>query len=131
VAVARVQNDLFVLGADLATPLDVESRSIERVDRALTSRLESEIDAWQAVLPPLRNFILPGGTLSGAFLHQARTVCRRAERWLVLLSESEAINEEDLRYLNRLSDWLFVAARAVNWQAGMPETAWESRRRGK
>ncbi len=126
-AVVRVQCDLFVLGADLATPLEVDSRAIARLGSALTARLESEIDAWQAALPPLRSFILPGGVLGGAFLHQARTVCRRAERWLVLLSESESINGENLRYLNRLSDWLFVAARVVNWRAGVAEALWESR----
>ena len=87
--------------------------------------LEGEIDEWEAVLPPLKNFILPGGSLSGAFLHQARTVCRRAERWVVMLRETEAVNPQVLRYVNRLSDWLFVAARMANMQAGQAEKTWQ------
>ena len=125
--VFRVQNDLFVSGADLATPLDAKVLSVVRIGPESTNRLESEIDKWDAILPTLKNFILPGGCLGGAFLHQARTVCRRAERWLVLLSESEKINDENLHYLNRLSDWLFVAARVVNWRAGEPEATWQPR----
>ncbi len=123
-AVLRVQNELFVIGADLATPLDAEAKWITRTTADLTAALEQDIDAWDAVLPPLKNFILPGGTLAAAFLHQARTVCRRAERWLVMLQETETVNPEALRYLNRLSDWLFVAAREANRQAGQAESIW-------
>lgn len=122
----RVQRELFVVGADLATPLDAEAKWIVRVSAHQVTRLEREIDAWEATLPTLKNFILPGGSMGGAFLHQARTVCRRAERWLVELQTVEAVNNETLRYLNRLSDWLFVAARVTNQEAGAPETVWEA-----
>jgi cob(I)alamin adenosyltransferase len=125
-AVQRVQAELFVVGADLATPLDAEAKWITRTSGEMTAALEQEIDAWDAALPPLKNFILPGGTMAAAFIHQARTVCRRAERWLAMLQETDPINPDALRYLNRLSDWLFVAAREANRQANQPETIWES-----
>ncbi len=126
-AVLRVQSELFVVGADLATPLDAKTERIVRVSPPMIEQLEAEIDEWETLLPPLRNFILPGGSLSGAFLHQARTVCRRAERWVVMLQEVEPVSAEVLRYVNRLSDWLFVAARVANMRAGQPETTWQSR----
>jgi len=126
---ARVQAELFTVGADLATPLSAQPKWLVRVSAEMTKRLEAEIDTWQAGLPELRNFILPGGTLGGAFLHQARTVCRRAERWLVMLREQEPVNAEALRYLNRLSDWLFVAARVANHEAGKPEIPWQGTER--
>jgi len=125
VRVRRVQGELFVVGADLATPLEADSQGIVRTTSGLAKQLEDEIDGWQAGLPALKHFILPGGNMAGALLHQARTVCRRAERWLVALSESEAVNPEALRYLNRLSDWLFVAARVVTLGAGYEETTWQ------
>lgn len=121
----RVQNELFVLGADLATPLEASGPHVVRVSTDLTAALEDEIDTWDANLPPLQNFILPGGGLCGAMLHLARTVCRRAERWAVALQDSEEINTEVLRYLNRLSDWLFVAARWANHSANISETLWK------
>lgn len=98
--VQRVQAELFVVGGDLATPLDAEAKWIVRVTGDLVTRLETEIDQWEENLPPLRNFILPGGCLAGALLHQARTVCRRAERWIVMLQEGEQVNPEVLRYMN-------------------------------
>lgn len=114
----RVQNDLFDLGADLATPDTGETLSYEplRVTQAQVDRLEREIDALNASLKPLRSFVLPGGSPSAAALHLARTVCRRAERRVVELAhrEGEAVSEPALRYLNRLSDFLFVASRFVN-----------------
>ena len=124
-AITRVQSELFVVGADLATPVDAKTEWIVRVSPPMIEFLEGEIDEWEAVLPPLKNFILPGGSLSGAFLHQARTVCRRAERWVVMLRETEAVDPQVLRYLNRLSDWLFVAARMANMQAGQAEKTWQ------
>jgi len=120
----QVQADLFTVGGDLATPLDAKAKGIVRVTPAMTARLEAEIDAWEETLPPLKNFILPGGGLTGAFLHQARTVCRRAERWIVMLQADQAMNQEALHYVNRLSDWLFVAARVANFQSGQVETPW-------
>ncbi len=125
-SVLRVQSDLFVVGADLATPLEAEAKWIERVTPGMVTLLENEIDAWESELPTLRSFILPGGTLTAAFLHQARTVCRRAERWVVMLADEETMNPEVLRYLNRLSDWLFVASRVANHQADQSETTWRS-----
>jgi cob(I)alamin adenosyltransferase len=125
-SVRRVQGELFTVGADLAAPLDADARRIVRTEPVMVKRLEEEIDGWQAALPALKHFILPGGSMAGAFLHQARTVCRRAERWLTVLQEAEPVNPETLRYLNRLSDWLFVAARLVSLRAGHEETLWQA-----
>jgi cob(I)alamin adenosyltransferase len=104
-----IQNDLFDLGADIATPGEVEGAL--RIVAAQVERLEHEIDAMNADLAPLTSFILPGGSTSSAALHLARTVVRRAERSAVALNEREALNPQVLAYLNRLSDHLFVAAR--------------------
>jgi cob(I)alamin adenosyltransferase len=120
---ARVQSELFVLGADLATPLDARTH-VPRVDRAMVEKLEAEIDRAQTELPELRSFVLPGGTPAAAALHVARTVCRRTERRVVELAEHEAINDLDIVYLNRLADLLFVLAREVNHSAGEPDTIW-------
>lgn len=123
-ALIRVQADLFVVGGDLATPLKHKSAALERVSPDMATRLEQEIDVWEERLPELRNFILPGGGMPGAFLHQARTVCRRAERWIVRVAEVEGANPDLLKYINRLSDWLFVAARIANIEGGHSETIW-------
>ncbi|HZU77140.1 MAG TPA: cob(I)yrinic acid a,c-diamide adenosyltransferase [Dehalococcoidia bacterium] len=123
-ALRRIQAELFTLGADLATPLEAKSAHIVRVDEAMVERLEHEIDRYDAELQPLQNFILPGGSAAGAALHLARTVCRRAERRTVALAQQAALNEAALRYLNRLSDWLFTAARLANVRAGTPEEPW-------
>lgn len=127
-AVDRIQRELFVLGADLALPITAEARRSVRVGEDLVAALERDIDEWQAELPPLKHFILPGGARGVAMLHLARTVCRRGERWVAELQTVEAINEYALQYLNRLSDWLFVAARVANVRAGIAETRWESGR---
>jgi cob(I)alamin adenosyltransferase len=126
-ALARVQNDLFDLGADLGTP-DFEGdagakRPRLRVLAGQVERLEAEIDAMNANLAPLRSFVLPGGTALAAHLHLARTVCRRAERHAVTLAAEAAVNPEAVRFLNRLSDWLFVAARVAN-DAGAADLLW-------
>lgn len=123
---AQVQNQLFVVGADLATP--GESASIPRVSEADVAFLEQAIDDLEATLDPLRQFILPGGTPAAAQLHVARTVCRRAERWAVSLAQEEPVGPQVLVYLNRLSDLLFVAARAANARAGTPDVPWVSPR---
>lgn len=123
---AQVQSQLFVVGADLATP--GEAASIPRVGEAEVSFLEGAIDALEATLEPLRQFILPGGAPAAAHLHLARTVCRRAERWAVSLSREEPCNPQVGVYLNRLSDFLFVAARAANARAGAADVPWESPR---
>ncbi len=113
---ARIQNDLFDVGADLATPGDdfgPDSQSL-RATPAQVARLEAEIDAMNAGLAPLTSFILPGGTAAAAHLHLARTVVRRAERLAVTAARAEPVNPAAVHYLNRLSDHLFVAARVAN-----------------
>ena len=122
--VLRIQGELFEAGADLCTPL-ARGETVPRVHAAMTTRLEEEIDRFESELPPLRHFILPGGSPGGAALHVARAVCRRAERLLVTLERLEEINPEVNRYLNRLSDHLFVLARVTNHRAGSPEMIWE------
>jgi cob(I)alamin adenosyltransferase len=117
-ALARIQNDLFDLGADLCRPemsKDAEAgHPVLRMLPAQVERLEREIDAMNAPLAPLRSFILPGGTTLAAHLHLCRTVSRRAERLTVELATTEEVNEAAAKYLNRLSDWFFVAARVAN-----------------
>lgn len=124
---SRIQNDLFDLGADLATPLpkenEADSEYALRMVAAQTTRLETELDALNADLEPLNSFVLPGGHPPAAYLHQARTVCRRAERGCVALSATDAVNPHALSYLNRLSDFLFVAARWCNDQ-GLSDVKW-------
>ncbi len=114
----RIQNDMFDLGADLATPETGEPLPYEplRITQAQVDRLEQEIDALNGDLAPLRSFVLPGGSPAAAALHLARTVCRRAERLVVELSDKpdEKVSEAAVKYLNRLSDFLFVASRYVN-----------------
>lgn len=122
----EAQNDLFVLGAHLATPEDSPHRAaLPALDEAMVWRLEMQIDAAEAALPPLRQFILPGGSDAAARLHLARAVCRRAERLLVAFAVDRPIDPLLLRYFNRLSDWLFVQARRANQIAGIADVAWE------
>lgn len=122
----RIQNELFDIGADLAT-LDTHPKAESlRIPTALTVQLENEIDLFEGELPPLKNFILPGGASGGAAVHLARTVCRRAERCVVSLATVESVNREVLIYLNRLSDLLFVLARTVNHRLGESEPLWDS-----
>lgn len=115
---AEIQNELFTVGADLASPLEIAA---PRITPDHIARLEKAIDEWNRTLPPLREFILPGGTVPGALLHLARAVARRAERRVVRLIAEEPTNEYVLVYLNRLSDLLFVLARAVNREAHVAE----------
>jgi cob(I)alamin adenosyltransferase len=122
----EVQDDLFVLGADLATPRSVEKKKIQRIEGANTRRLEKRIDTFDASLKALRSFILPGGSPVAARLHFARTVCRRAERIVVRLSRNEDIGDDVPMYLNRLSDLLFVLARYANHVVHVPEVKWRS-----
>lgn len=124
-----IQNDLFDLGADLATPADdgpeafAPSEMVLRITPPQVTRLEVEIDAMNAPLTPLRSFILPAGDEAAARLHMARAIVRRAERSAVAVANDRAVNPAALAYLNRLSDWLFVAARAVN-AAGDGDRLW-------
>ena len=124
----RIQNELFDLGADLSTPPkpDETEGQVLRVSEGQVARLEREIDEMNAELPPLASFVLPGGTPAAAALHLARTICRRAERSAVKLAESgEPVSGPALKYLNRLSDLLFVAARFAN-DRGASEVFWAS-----
>ncbi|WP_068118110.1 cob(I)yrinic acid a,c-diamide adenosyltransferase [Tropicimonas marinistellae] len=124
---AAIQNDLFDLGADLCRPEMEKDADAEypplRMNAAQVERLESEIDAMNADLAPLRSFILPGGSALAAHLHLCRTVSRRAERLAVALAEQESVNEHAVKYLNRLSDWFFVAARKAN-DNGTADVLW-------
>ena len=121
----RIQNDLFDLGADLSFPEEAEKadRPALRIIDAQVDRIEGEIDVLNAALKPLRSFVLPGGTAAAAHLHVARTVARRAERLMVELAAHERVNAAAIRYVNRLSDFLFVAARFVNDQ-GAGDILW-------
>ena len=118
---SRIQNDLFDLGADLATP-DTGAPAL-RITEAQVQRLEAEIDAMNADLEPLNSFILPGGSSASAWLHLARTVSRRAERHMTELAVEEVVNDAAMQYINRLSDHLFVLARKLN-ENGRTDVLW-------
>lgn len=121
---ARIQNDLFDLGADLCTPHEDDPKWPPlRMSQAQVDRLEAEIDAMNAKIPPLKSFILPGGSPVSSWLHLARTVARRAERDMTTLADSEEINPLAIAYINRLSDHLFVMARAQN-NDGADDVLW-------
>ncbi len=120
----RIQHDLFAIGSELA------SKSVSKVilDSARISALEAEIDSFEKILPPLSNFILPGGSKAAALLHHARTVCRRSERSVVSLSQHSKINPDIITYMNRVGDLLFTQARYVNLKKGAPEILWSAKR---
>ncbi|MCS7034214.1 MAG: cob(I)yrinic acid a,c-diamide adenosyltransferase [Phycisphaerae bacterium] len=125
-----VQNDLFVLGSHLATPEHEpasKTRWLPPLEEQMITRLEQQIDAATETLPPLRNFILPGGSELSARLHLARTVCRRAERLAVAFGLDRPMPAIVVTYLNRLSDWLFVQARLANQSAGVSDIPWSAR----
>lgn len=126
-ALSRIQNDLFDLGADLCRPEMERDSEAEytplRISDKQVARLEDEIDAMNKELEPLRSFILPGGSALAAHLHLCRTVARRAERLSVELATTEGVNPAAVKYLNRLSDWFFVAARMAN-DAGRSDILW-------
>lgn len=126
-SLARIQNDLFDLGADLCRPDMQKDADADypplRVNDAQVDRLEAEIDRMNKGIEPLRSFILPGGSALAAHLHLCRTVSRRAERLTVELAETETVNSVAIKYLNRLSDWFFVASRIANNQ-GLDDVLW-------
>jgi cob(I)alamin adenosyltransferase len=127
-ALERIQAQLFVLGAELATPADHRSRlRLPLLDAADVAALERDIDALEARLPALTSFVLPAGTTAASALHLARTVCRRAERRVVAIQGSAELRSEIVIYLNRLSDLLFVMARHENQRAGVADVAWAPR----
>ncbi len=120
-----VSNLLFNLGSDLASPYNPPPKfNVTRLDATSIIFLEKNIDKYDIELPPLRNFILPGGTILSGYLHQARTVCRRGERLAVELSKTEIIGNNPLIFLNRLSDYLFTAARYANFLEGIKDNEW-------
>jgi len=119
----RIQAELFQLGAELATPIG-KSVGIALIGQTQIEAMEYEIDRMEVALSPLKTFILPGGSLSAAQLHLARTVSRRAERELVTLHRTEPARPEVLQYVNRLSDYLFVCARFANFESGMADIPW-------
>ena len=123
----KIQNDLFDLGADLCKPFSTDQNNIKvselRISTSQVERLEKQIDKMNATIKPLKSFVLPGGSISATQLHICRTVCRRAERYAVELASIELVNTEALKYLNRLSDWFFVAARCEN-ENGKTDTLW-------
>ncbi len=121
--ILRVQGELFVVGADLATP-DVDKPSVPRIAAQHITQLEKDLDALDADLPALRHFIMPGGSEGAARLQVARTVTRRAERFTVELAARETINPLTIQYLNRLSDLLFVMARWANWRLEIEDPIW-------
>jgi cob(I)alamin adenosyltransferase len=122
--IITIQNELFDIGAELATPSDSHWEGMLKAGPQHTGRLENWIDQLNELLPPLKSFILPGGTLLSAQIHVARTVCRRAERQICALNQQEPVSQSILQYINRLSDLLFVMSRAVIKQAGKPEYLW-------
>ena len=126
----RLQNELFDLGSELATPADYSYEGMFKVGEDEVKAVEKLIDELQKDLAPLNSFILPGGGKVGGFLHQARTVCRRAEREVLRLSREEEIGPGPLQYVNRLSDLLFVLSRWVSKNLGEPEYLWERGLRG-
>ena len=119
----RIQNELFDVGADLSVPVGLEGRL--RVEQSMVDRLEADCDRFNADLPELRSFVLPGGCEAAAGLHVARTICRRAERDTLLASQEVDLNPFVLVYLNRLSDLLFILARAANALEGRDEPLWK------
>ena len=127
----RVQDELFDLGSELATPPEYFATGMYRVSDEEVKRLEKLMDRCQKDLEPLKSFVLPGGGRVGAYLHQCRTVCRRAERDILRLSRHEEVNPILLKYVNRLSDLFFVLARWISKQSGEPEYLWQRGLTGK
>jgi len=123
----QIQDQLFVLGADLATPPDVKSAAMKRISKDDSASLERIIDELDPQLEPLKSFILPGGSKSASLLHHARAVCRRAERRVVSLKRNGGTSADTVIYLNRLSDLLFVLARYANKVANITEAPWNPR----
>ncbi len=122
---SKIQNELFDIGGELSVPLDVlDTERQQVVSMRDVSRLESEMDAFNENLPPLENFVLPGGHLANSTAHLVRTVCRRAERAVVRMSEQDAVRDEIRIYLNRLSDWFFVLSRELSRRLAVPEVLW-------
>jgi len=127
VLLARLQSDLFIVGADLASVSGQEQRNLPQITKEKILELERMIDKYETELSPLKSFILPGGGVVGSILHNARTVARRAERHIVTLSKAERINEQMIPYMNRLSDLLFVLARVANHREHKSDVEWHAK----
>jgi cob(I)alamin adenosyltransferase len=125
VILRQIQDELFDLGSELATPPDFFQQGMYRVGEREVKKIEQLIDECQKELEPLKSFVLPGGGKIGAYLHQCRTVCRRAEREILRLSRVEALSEWPLKYVNRLSDLFFVLSRWISKQTGEAEYLWQ------
>lgn len=126
--ITKIQNEMHDLGGELATPfasLDITKQQI--ISAGSIERLEKDIDHFNLLLPPLTNFVLPGGHKANSLAHVCRTICRRAERLLCALARVEEVRSEPRIYLNRLSDWLFVAGRETSRRLGCPEIIWEQK----
>ena len=119
----QIQNELFVAGADLSNENLIQTKN--RITPVMVNRIEKTIDSFEKELPPLKNFILPGGDIAASQVHFARTIVRRSETCIVLLRENEKINDNCLKYINRLSDLLFVLGRVINKRNGKKETIWK------
>jgi cob(I)alamin adenosyltransferase len=129
---AAIQNEMHDLGGELSMPPDVLDVTKQQVVTAASiARLENEIDAMNEALPPLANFVLPGGHPANSAAHVCRTVCRRTERLVVALAREEKVRDEVRIYLNRLSDWLFVASREISRALGVPEILWQQDKKAK
>lgn len=120
-----IQNHLFSIGAEMATAHDAGKARIPKLSEESITQLEKEIDQMEETLPAMRHFVLPGGHIATSFCHIARCVCRRAERLTVALDQKEAINPLTIKYLNRLSDYLFVLSRKVSQEVGAEEIPWK------
>ncbi len=122
-SLSSIQKDLFMIGAELAT----KGTKARPIPSSRTADLEAEIDAIWADLPPLKHFIIPGGSKTAALLHLARTVCRRSERDVIALSQKEPVNPDIITYMNRVGDLLFAHARYVNYKKKVPDRIWKGR----
>lgn len=127
IVLTEIQNKLFQIGSELASPKNVKSSAIKKIANEEIFFLENSIDKFDEKLPPIKNFILPGGSKGSAHLHFARTICRRAERIIVELKEKENVSDNLLVYVNRLSDLLFTLARYENHVRQTPEIEWKTR----
>ncbi len=128
-SLTKIQKDLFAIGAELSAP--PKSRSIQRLDPCRAGELEGEIDAMEGDMPPLHNFLVPGGCKTSSLLQLARTICRRAERCIIQLRGKQPVNPDIVIYMNRLSDLLFIQARYTNYKKRVPEAIWKGKKPSK
>jgi cob(I)alamin adenosyltransferase len=123
--IENIQNQLFNIGSLLAEDKNKSKMQLPSLDEKVIEQMENQMDQLDSILPPLKNFVLPGGNIANSYAHVARCVCRRAERKVVELSQIEEVNPLILQFLNRLSDWLFVYSRFLSYASNSPETLWK------